>query len=288
MARSRQRLGQGLRQESRSFREMMWRYAWVILILAGLSPATWAEAVAVPSAASMPPAEQRTAAEKAELARLLEIARQAKPASRKYSAELDISGHPYVGSTDAPLVMIEFGSYQCGFCRKHFATTFPELKSTYVDSGQLRYVFFDMALDKRHTHASKAAEAAHCANEQGRFLAYRSALFGSKRVAAEFLPEHAAEVGLDTADFMRCLDSERYRAQPEADRALGRKLRVRGTPSFFLGRLDADGERVTVVRRIGGARPYALFSEQIDTLYAGVVAQDESELSAVTPEDRPL
>lgn len=265
----------------------MWRCAWVVIIFSAfLVSAAWAEAIPVPSGSPIPPAEERTEAEKAELARLLAIAGKSKPASRKYSAEFDISAHPFIGSVDAPLVMIEFGSFQCGFCRKHFAKTFPELKSTYVDSGKLRYVFFDMALDKRHTHAAKAAEAAHCANEQGEYLAYRSALFGSKKVAAEFLPEHAATIGLNTVDFTRCLDSERYGAQPEADRMLSRKLRVRGTPSFFLGRLHPDGERVTVVRRIGGARPIALFSEQIDTLYAGVAAEDESEIRASISGDR--
>jgi protein-disulfide isomerase len=251
-----------------------------------LVPAALAETVVVPPASKIPPAEERTEAEKEELARLLAIAGKAKPASRKYSAELDISTHPFIGPVDAPLVMIEFGSYECGFCRKHFYKTFPELKSTYVDSGKLRYVFFDMALDKRHTHAAKAAEAAHCANEQGEYLAYRSILFRSRKVEAEFLPEHAATVGLDTADFTRCLERERYRALPEADRTLSRKLRVRGTPSFFLGRLHPDGERVTVVRRIGGARPFALFSDQIDTLYAGVVSEDESEISASISEER--
>ena len=259
---------------------MMWRCAWVIIFSASMVSAAWAEAIPVPGGSSIPPPEERTEAEKEELARLLAIATKAKSGSRKYSAELDISAHPFIGPVDAPLVLIEFGSYQCGFCRKHFAKTFPELKSTYVDSGKLRYVFFDMALDKRHTHAAKAAEAAHCANEQGEYLAYRSALFDSNKVAAEFLPEHAASVGLNAADFARCLDSERYRARPEADRLLSRKLRVRGTPSFFLGRLHPDGERVAVVQRITGARPFALFSKQIDTHYAGMVATDESETSA--------
>jgi protein-disulfide isomerase len=265
---------------------MMWRFAWVIILSAFLVLAAWAEAIPVPGGSSIPPAEERTEEEQEELARLLAIATKAKSGSRKYSAELDISAHPFIGSVDAPLVMIEFGSYQCGFCRKHFAKTFPELKRTYVDSGKLRYVFYDMALDKRHTHAAKAAEAAHCANEQGEYLAYRSALFDSNKVAAEFLSEHAATVGLDTADFTRCLDSERYRALPEADRLLGRKLRVRGTPSFFLGQLHPDGKRVTVVQRIGGARPFALFAEQLDTLYAGAGAADKSEISASISGDR--
>jgi protein-disulfide isomerase len=265
---------------------MMWRFALVVLVWVIWGPAAWADAAVGALASSIQPETERTEADRDEIARLLAIARKNQSASRDFSAEFDISAHPFIGPADAPVVMVEFGSYQCGFCRKHFANTLPELQRDYVDTGKLRYVFFDVALDKRHQHAAKAAEAAHCANEQGEFLAYRSVLFRSKKAAAEFLPEHAAAVGLDTAAFTRCLDSQRHRVRPQADRALSRTLRVRGTPSFFLGRLHPDGERVIVNRRIGGARPYALFSKQIDTLYVGIAAEGESEINAMVPEGR--
>jgi protein-disulfide isomerase len=259
---------------------------WVVLLSLLLGPAVWAEAVVIATTSPIPPAAERSEADKAEIARLLAIARQTQSGTIDYPAEVDISGHPSIGGNHAPLAMIEFGSYQCGFCRRHFVNTLPRLQSAYVDTGKLRYVFFDLALDKRHQHAARAAEAAHCANEQGRFLAYRSALFATDDLAAEFLPRHAATAGLDSVAFASCLESARYRTRLEADRMLSRQLRVRGTPSFFIGRLHADGERVSVVRRIGGARPYATFSQQLDTLYAGVPPQGESAISVALPQEQ--
>jgi protein-disulfide isomerase len=247
-------------------------------VLGVLGMAASAENLAVQSAA------ERTVADAEELAKLLAIARKSKSASREYSAELDISRHPYIGAVDAPLVMIEFGSYQCGFCRRHFAHTLPEIRSAYIDTGKLRYVFFDVALDKRQQHSEQAAESAHCANEQGKFLAYRTALFSSNKVSSECVSQQAIAVGLDMAKFQRCIETGRYRAQLQADGALSRKLKVRGTPSFFLGRLNPNGDGVTVVRRIQGARSYALFSQQLDALYAGLPTGGDSEISVAVPD----
>ena len=262
---------------------MIWRIVFISAVLhLSVGPA-WAEVAAVSAGSPIPSTGERTEAEKEEIAKLLAIAKQTKSTTREYSAEFDISNHPYIGSDTAAMVLIEFGSYQCGYCRKHFKNTFPALQSDYVDTGKLRYVFFDLALDKRHQHAAKAAEAAHCANEQGKFLSYRSALFTSKKVASDFLPEHAKAVGLDSTEFARCLESERHLARPEKDRLLSRKLRVRGTPSFFLGRLNTDGSKVTVVRRIGGARPFGLFSQHLDTLYAEVTSGASAGINASLP-----
>lgn len=204
----------------------------------------------------------------ADIARLLEIAKRGRAAVRPFDGALDVAGHPAMGHTDAPLVMVEFGGYQCGYCRKHYFDTMPSIKSTYIDTGKLRYVFFDFALNPRHKHAAKAAEAAHCAHEQGAYWAYRGQLFhNSKALAPEFLSAHARQVGLDGAAFDACLESGRHADKPPADRTLSRKLRVHGTPSFFLARPDGEnGQRLTLVKRISGARSTEFFAAQLDPL----------------------
>jgi protein-disulfide isomerase len=159
----------------------------------------------------------------------------------------------------------------------------PAIETAFIDPGNLRYVFFDFALDPRHEHAARAAEAAHCANDQERFWAYRGRLFDSDNLAGEALLKHAKSVGLDTIQFQQCLNSARYRSKTEADRALSRKLRVRGTPSFFLGKSNADGERVEIVKRISGARPFALFSEHLETLNARITGEDPRAISISPP-----
>jgi protein-disulfide isomerase len=213
---------------------------------------------------------------RAEMARLLEIAKQGRSAARPIDGAINVAGHPAVGNANAPLVMIELGSYQCGFCRKHYLDTMPALRSNYIDTGKLRYVFFDFALDPRHKHAAKAAEAAHCANEQGRYWEFRGQLFrNSKSLAEVFLESHAEAVGLDVIAFRACLDSGRHAARLAEDRGLSRKLKVRGTPSFFIGRPNGNGEQVMLVKRISGARTVNFFAQQLDALYAQLPNQGE-------------
>jgi protein-disulfide isomerase len=211
---------------------------------------------------------ESTSDKQAEMARLLEIAKRGRAAVRPFDGALNISGHPGIGDRNAPLVMVEFGSYQCGYCRKHYFNAMPAIKSKYIDTGKLRYVFFDLALDARHEYAAKAAEAAHCTHEQGGYWAYREQLFrNSKALAPAFLSAHARAAGLDGTAFDACLESGRHADKPQTDRTLSRKLGVRGTPSFFLARPDGeDGQQLKLVKRIGGARSTEFFAAQLDAL----------------------
>ncbi len=82
-----------------------------------------------------------------------------------------MSAYSTLGQPEAPVTLIEFSDYQCPFCRRFFQTTLPTLKTEYIDTGKLRYVFRDFPLDQIHPYARKAAEAAHCAGDQGKYRA---------------------------------------------------------------------------------------------------------------------
>lgn len=221
----------------------------------------------------------------AEMAKLLEIAKRGRAAVRPYDGTLDVTGHPAMGHAEAPLVMVEFGGYQCGYCRKHYFDAMPSIKSSYVDTGKLRYVFFDVALDPSHEQAAKAAEAAYCAHEQEGYWEYRGQLYRNSRNLTETsLLAHAESVGLDTAAFEACLQSGRHAEKPGQDRGLSRELKVRGTPSFFIGRPEGNGEQIMLVKRISGARSKDFFAKQLDPLYAQLARQNEV-VSGVFDED---
>ena len=82
-----------------------------------------------------------------------------------------LADNPMLGAPEAPLTLIEFSDYQCPFCRRFAETTLPLLKRDYIETGKLRYVFRDFPLDRLHPQARKAAEAAHCAGDQGQYWA---------------------------------------------------------------------------------------------------------------------
>jgi protein-disulfide isomerase len=178
-----------------------------------------------------------------------------------------VADAPFLGRTDAPVTVIEFSDYECPFCQRFFATTLPAIKREYVDAGKVRYVFRDYPLDQLHPRARKAAEAAHCAGEQGQYWEMHDALFRSPAaLALPQLVEHARSIGLDGAKFDECLASGRHAARIERGLTDGAAAGVRGTPGFVIGRTTAgDVVEGTPIR---GAQPLETFRRIIDQMLA--------------------
>lgn len=154
------------------------------------------------------------------------------------SVEVQIEGRPYRGPDDAPVTLLEFTDYECPFCARHFRQTYPSLLSEY--EGKLKYVIRNFPLSSIHPQAQRAAEAAECAEEQGRFWEYHDLLFQrSPALGTEHLTAYAAEVGLDTERFEDCLESGRKADVVAADFEDGLSYGVNGTPTFFI-----NGRRV--------------------------------------------
>lgn len=134
--------------------------------------------------------------------------------------------------------------------------------------GKIRYVVRDFPLPM-HRHAFKAAEAARCAGEQGKFWEMHGQLFQNQgALEIEALTRYAQALSLDLPKFQQCLQEGRYAEAIRRDLEEGRRAGVRGTPTFFLGLLEPDGTRVKVQRTIVGAQPYAAFKEAIESLLA--------------------
>ena len=174
---------------------------------------------------------------------------------------------PMVGRADAPVTLVEFSDYQCPFCQRFFATTLSALKKHYVDTGKVRYVFRDFPLDQMHPQARKAAEAAHCAVEQGKYWEMHEVLFQNQRtLAPPQLTVHARTVGVDGSKFDECLSSGRHAARVERGLADGAAVGVQGTPTFVVGKTKpGDFVESTPIR---GAQPLEMFRRIIDQTLA--------------------
>ena len=225
--------------------------------------------------------ESQTDTTQSEFERLMAVARKTQRGAGSTVGRIDIANRPTLGAEDAQLVIVEIASFECPYCRRHWLDTMPTLRQRYIETGKLRYVFIDVVIDPRHHHAQAAAEAAHCAEEQGQYTEFRDRIFRQqKAIAAEFLEAHARAVGIDLPQFKRCIASGSYRTQVEGDTELGRRLRVRGTPSFFWARAEPGRTDVRLVRRISGARPMEYFAQQFDALYAQNPAATETMAEA--------
>jgi protein-disulfide isomerase len=180
---------------------------------------------------------------------------------------LSVEDNPFRGDKKAELTLIEFSDYQCPFCARHFRETLPQIEREYIGTGKVKYVFRDFPIESIHPQAFKAAEAAHCAGEQGKYWEMHDRLFADQNVPGlKDLSQHAQALGLGLPNFEQCLNSGRQAADIRKNMADGQKAGVQGTPTFFLGRTDPNDPKVKAVKVIQGAQPYTAFKQAIESL----------------------
>jgi protein-disulfide isomerase len=143
------------------------------------------------------------------------------------------------GLADAPVTVIEYGDYECPYCRGA-ARDVHLLLDRYPDT--VRFVFRNFPIPQLHPHAEQAAEAAEAAASQGKFWEmYELLLQLSFRLDIDSLRGYAIQVGPDTAQFRRDLASHAYAARIERDVREGIRNGVNATPKFYVNGKRIDG-----------------------------------------------
>jgi len=166
-----------------------------------------------------------------------------------FRAVLGVEG-PSEGAAGASVTIIEFEDFQCPFCKKAQATV-EQVLLRYRD--KVRLVHRDFPLAPLHPTAPKAHEAARCAEDQGKFWQYRDLLYKNAPTGPEQWAAYASQLGLNSSDFKKCMDSEKFKAAVQKDEDEGNRLGIQGTPEFFI-----NG------RPLAGAQPESEFSRVIE------------------------
>lgn len=178
----------------------------------------------------------------------------AVPTLQPTAAATDISADddPARGPAEAAVTIIEFADYQCPYCKRYVDETLPLILSTY--GAKVRYVFRDFPISQLHPQAVQAAEAADCANEQGKFWEYHDLLYQNQgALDAASLKAYAGQLGLNQATFDACLDTDKYADEVQADFQDALAHGVTGAPTFFV-----NG------RKLVGALSFAQFQQVIE------------------------
>lgn len=166
---------------------------------------------------------------------------------------------PVLGSEDAPITMIEFGDYQCFYCNNFFHNTESDIVKNYVDTGKVKMYFKDFTIIGQDSVT--AANAAHCAQEQGKFWQYHDTLYtnwtgeNTGWASASNLVQFAKQIGLDQGKFEQCLSQSKYAQTVRGSVSDANTLGLTGTPDFFI--IGQDNS----VTKVVGAQPYSVFDE---------------------------
>jgi protein-disulfide isomerase len=157
---------------------------------------------------------------------------------------------PSKGPATAKVTIVEFSDFQCPYCSRG-RTVIDEVVKKYGD--KVRVVFRDFPLGF-HDKAQKAAEAGHCAQDQGKFWQMHDWMFDNQdKLDVDALKAGARGLGLDGAKFDQCLTSGQHEAQVKRHMRDGQKVGVNGTPAFFVNGV-----------MLSGAQPFEKFKHEID------------------------
>ena len=181
----------------------------------------------------------------------------AAPSAPVVDIEKLIDDDSVKGDPDAPVTIVEFSDFECPFCARFYTGAYAQIDQEYIQTGKVKLVYRDFPLSF-HPNAQKAAEAAECAGEQGKYFEMHDILFergvtgGSTSYKA-----FATEIGLDEQEFASCLDSGEMAAEVRQDMADGQRAGVQGTPAFFV-----NGQLIS------GAQPFPAFQAAIEQALA--------------------
>lgn len=151
-----------------------------------------------------------------------------------------------VGSADAPVTVVEVSDYGCSHCANFNLNSADILKSEFVDTGKVRWITLPFALGGQTGFPTlPSTNSALCANEQGAFEAYHTALFGLQTSGAyntrEGFMSVAGNLGLDLDAFAACIDDGRYESIIGDNIQAANLSGISATPTFFVNGTKVEG-----------------------------------------------
>lgn len=162
-----------------------------------------------------------------------------------------VDDDPSFGPADAPITIVEFSDFYCGFCVRFANETMPRIKERYGD--QIRFVYRDLPITSGQP-AIDAAVAANCAHDQSNFWDYHDIIFANSNAQSrEMYVSFASELGMDAGAFTLCLDNPEKLDEITLDYVDAMALGISGTPKFYVN--DSV---------IAGAMPFETFALVID------------------------
>ena len=174
------------------------------------------------------------------------------------------SGSPVLGSTSAPITIVEFGDYQCEACYHWFHNTRDTLIDNYIETGKAKLVFVDLPFLGRDSIT--AAQATYCADDQEKYWKYHETLYEFQEAidngwaSKDRLVSFAFNLDMNLDEFNDCMDSSKYAKRVKANYDESQRFGAEATPTFLI--ISSDG----MIKKITSAQPYSVFSQVIEPM----------------------
>jgi protein-disulfide isomerase len=177
-------------------------------------------------------------------------------------SEIEMEGEPVLGDENAEVTMVVYEDFQCPFCKRFEEGAFQQIKSNYIDPGQVKAVWKDRPLPQiGHEWAESAASAMECVYREGgneAFWNVKEKVFANQNTVSSSNVESqiktwAAEEGVSESAVQSCIDNGNPIEEVNKDSTEGQNLGISGTPTVVI-----NGEKIV------GAQPYGNFESVIE------------------------
>jgi len=172
---------------------------------------------------------------------LKEIKKRQAQTPKKDISSLTLTNRPTLGPNNAPVKVIEFMDFTCGYCKNFSLNVLPKIKQEYISLGLVQLIFKNFPLN---IYSQKLALAGQCAFEQNKFWEFYDIVFKKEeRMTDEQIKDLAKNLNLNIQQFNDCFDSQKYLKEIEQDIQEGVSVGVNGTPSFFINKTFLNGNQ---------------------------------------------
>lgn len=176
-------------------------------------------------------------------------------------SEIEMEGEPVLGDENAEVTMVVYEDFQCPFCKRFEENAFQQIKSNYIDSGQVKAVWKDRPLPRLHPWAEPAAAAMECVYREGgneAFWNVKDQIFANQNQlstsnAQSKIVTWASQEGVSESAVQSCIENENPMEEVNADSEEGQSIGAGGTPTVFI-----NGQKIV------GAQPYSNFESAIE------------------------
>ncbi len=175
---------------------------------------------------------------------MLQFSASQEPTGNAAGTEIPLENEPVLGSEAANITVVVYEDLECPACSSFDASVMEELKSGYVESGEVKVVWKDFPLGllgDMHPWSYDAARAAECVyrEDNDAFWAVKDRVFSNQDSITvdnviDTVKGYAEEEGVSADAVQQCLDNDSPGDEVKADVQEGRSLGVEGTPSVFV------------------------------------------------------